>query len=92
MLTNTRTSSWVNALVNTRMNLKLAGFAGLVTAATAWTLWGGEMFPAEPDPTGGSTVVSTPGLQDANGTRSRELDSRGDAEMASCGMHSFLHS
>lgn len=57
MLTNTRTSSWVNALVNTRMNLKLAGFAGLVTAATAWTLWGGEMFPAEPDPTGGSTVV-----------------------------------
>ncbi|KLJ07006.1 STE24 endopeptidase [Blastomyces silverae] len=28
------------------------GFAGLVTAAAAWTIWGGDMFPAEPDPTG----------------------------------------
>ncbi|PGH05409.1 STE24 endopeptidase [Blastomyces parvus] len=28
------------------------GFAGLVTAAAVWTIWGGDMFPAEPDPTG----------------------------------------
>ncbi|KAL2386456.1 hypothetical protein RJZ90_000593 [Blastomyces dermatitidis] len=27
-------------------------FLGLVTAAAAWTIWGGDMFPAEPDPTG----------------------------------------
>ncbi|KAB2572255.1 hypothetical protein DIS24_g10744 [Lasiodiplodia hormozganensis] len=27
-------------------------FAGIVTAATAWVVWGGDVFPAEPDPTG----------------------------------------
>ncbi|KAK8197411.1 hypothetical protein HDK77DRAFT_15268 [Phyllosticta capitalensis] len=27
-------------------------FAGIITAATAWTIWGGDMFPREPDPTG----------------------------------------
>ncbi|KAL2215552.1 hypothetical protein M432DRAFT_642584 [Thermoascus aurantiacus ATCC 26904] len=30
----------------------LLGFAGIVTAAAAWGIWGGDMFPAEPDPTG----------------------------------------
>ncbi|PGH30551.1 STE24 endopeptidase [[Emmonsia] crescens] len=28
------------------------GFAGLVTAAAVWSIWGGDMFPAESDPTG----------------------------------------
>ncbi|GFN12947.1 Ish1 domain-containing protein [Aspergillus tubingensis] len=28
------------------------GFAGMVTAAAAWAIWGGDMFPAEADPTG----------------------------------------
>ncbi|GAD96437.1 hypothetical protein AOR_1_1362144 [Paecilomyces variotii No. 5] len=28
------------------------GFAGLVTAVAAWGIWGGDIFPAEPDPTG----------------------------------------
>ncbi|PGH18186.1 hypothetical protein AJ80_04573 [Polytolypa hystricis UAMH7299] len=28
------------------------GFVGIVTAAAAWSIWGGEMFPSEPDPTG----------------------------------------
>ncbi|OJJ41061.1 hypothetical protein ASPWEDRAFT_34538 [Aspergillus wentii DTO 134E9] len=28
------------------------GFAGMVTAAAAWTIWGNDVFPAEPDPTG----------------------------------------
>ncbi|PGH15663.1 hypothetical protein AJ79_02257 [Helicocarpus griseus UAMH5409] len=28
------------------------GFAGIVSAAAAWSIWGGDMFPAEPDPTG----------------------------------------
>lgn len=31
----------------------LLGFAGFVTAAAAWTMWGSEsMFPKEQDPTG----------------------------------------
>jgi hypothetical protein len=29
------------------------GFAGLVTVASLWNLWGGDMFPAEGDPKGG---------------------------------------
>ncbi|CRG88017.1 hypothetical protein PISL3812_05042 [Talaromyces islandicus] len=28
------------------------GFAGIVTAVSAWSIWGGEMFPAEADPKG----------------------------------------
>jgi len=28
------------------------GFAGLVTMASLWNMWGGEMFPPEKDPTG----------------------------------------
>ncbi|KAE8147688.1 hypothetical protein BDV25DRAFT_131875 [Aspergillus avenaceus] len=27
-------------------------FAGMVTAAAAWAIWGNDMFPSEPDPTG----------------------------------------
>ncbi|KAF2142147.1 uncharacterized protein K452DRAFT_298140 [Aplosporella prunicola CBS 121167] len=27
-------------------------FTGIVTAAAAWMIWGNDMFPAEPDPTG----------------------------------------
>lgn len=29
------------------------GFAGLVVATSLWNMWGGDMFPAEKDPTGG---------------------------------------
>lgn len=29
------------------------GFAGLVTVASLWNMWSGEVFPAEKDPTGG---------------------------------------
>lgn len=28
------------------------GFAGMVTAAAAWAIWGSDMFPAESDPSG----------------------------------------
>jgi hypothetical protein len=28
------------------------GFAGLVTAAAAWSIWGGDMFPQGEDPKG----------------------------------------
>lgn len=28
------------------------GFAGLVTAAAAWSIWGGDMFPQTEDPKG----------------------------------------
>ncbi|KAF6232020.1 hypothetical protein HO173_009857 [Letharia columbiana] len=27
-------------------------FAGIVTAVSAWSIWGGEMFPGEKDPVG----------------------------------------
>ncbi|KAI0490881.1 hypothetical protein F4859DRAFT_459561 [Xylaria cf. heliscus] len=27
-------------------------FSGLVTAAVAWSFWGGDLFPAQADPTG----------------------------------------
>ncbi|KAL3262669.1 CobW/HypB/UreG, nucleotide-binding domain family protein [Aspergillus niger] len=30
------------------------GFAGMVTAAAAWAIWGSDVFPAEADPTGGT--------------------------------------
>lgn len=29
------------------------GFAGLVTVASLWNWWGGDLFPAEGDPKGG---------------------------------------
>ncbi len=28
------------------------GFAGIVTAVAAWSIWGQDMFPAQSDPTG----------------------------------------
>ena len=34
---------------------KTIGFAGIVTAVAAWSIWGGDMFPAETDPTGGTS-------------------------------------
>ncbi|KAL3487347.1 hypothetical protein BJX62DRAFT_9348 [Aspergillus germanicus] len=36
------------------MNSKnlVLGFAGMVTAAAVWAIWGNEMFPAESDPQG----------------------------------------
>jgi len=30
----------------------LSGFAGIITAVAAWGIWGGDMFPAESDPSG----------------------------------------
>jgi len=30
----------------------LLGFAGIITAVAAWGIWGGDMFPVEPDPSG----------------------------------------
>lgn len=41
----------------------VVGFAGLVTVASLWNIFGGDMFPAEKDPTGGkkpSRVLSCP--------------------------------
>lgn len=38
------------------------GFAGIVTAVAAWTIWGGEMFPAAKDPTGGKAHLPLPHL------------------------------
>lgn len=35
-----------------------SGFAGLVSAVAAWTIWGGsDVFPKEPDPSGGQSLM-----------------------------------
>jgi hypothetical protein len=36
------------------------GFAGLVTVASLWNFWSGEMFPAEKDPTGSTSHCLLP--------------------------------
>jgi hypothetical protein len=38
---------------NTFQNMFL-GFAGIVTAVSLWSIWGGDMFPADKDPKGGT--------------------------------------
>lgn len=35
------------------------GFAGLVTAVSVWSIWGGDMFPAEKDPAGGTNILNS---------------------------------
>ncbi|KAJ5156732.1 hypothetical protein N7492_009535 [Penicillium capsulatum] len=35
------------------------GFAGMITAVAAWSIWGGDVFPAQQDPTGNETVASS---------------------------------
>lgn len=30
----------------------VTAFSGVVAAAAVWSIWGGDMFPPEPDPTG----------------------------------------
>jgi hypothetical protein len=44
----------------------VVGFAGLVTVASLWNIFGGDMFPAEKDPTGGKKPLRVPfsSLQD----------------------------
>jgi len=39
------------------------GFAGIVTAAAAWGIWGGDMFPAAKDPTGDPSMWEEPELR-----------------------------
>ncbi|GAP84157.2 hypothetical protein SAMD00023353_0600580 [Rosellinia necatrix] len=34
------------------MEIYIKAFSGLVTAAFAWSIWGGDIFPTEADPTG----------------------------------------
>ena len=46
LLRSRRTSN-----TDTTQNL-FFGFAGIVCAVAAWSIWGGDMFPAQPDPTG----------------------------------------
>ncbi|WPH03679.1 Hypothetical protein R9X50_00656200 [Acrodontium crateriforme] len=40
--------------IDRAMNSKnmFIGFAGIVTAAAAWSIWGGDIFPKQPDPKG----------------------------------------
>ena len=45
--------------IKSHIQLKLipyVAFAGIVTAVSAWSIWGGEMFPAEKDPVGGKNA------------------------------------
>lgn len=41
--------------VNSRKILMFlsSGFAGIITAVAAWSIWGGDLFPADKEPTGG---------------------------------------
>lgn len=54
-----RTDQIVASCLQPRENAMLTaidaflGFAGLVTVASLWNMFGGDMFPAEKDPTGG---------------------------------------
>lgn len=41
-----------NNQINARGLITLLAFGGAVAAAAVWSIWGGDMFPAEPDPTG----------------------------------------
>lgn len=47
----------------------------MVTAVAAWSIWGGDVFPAQQDPTGSkhTKVIITIGTK-ANLNRSRGLD------------------
>lgn len=36
------------------------GFAGLVSAAAVWSIFGSDIFPQQPDPTGGEHELSVP--------------------------------
>ncbi|KAJ6000240.1 hypothetical protein N7481_000649 [Penicillium waksmanii] len=37
---------------STRSSSQLQGFAGMVTAVAAWSIWGTDVFPAQDDPQG----------------------------------------
>ena len=42
------------------MRLQCQGFAGIITAAAAWSIWGGDIFPAQSDPTGSKKPLRIP--------------------------------
>ena len=46
------------------LNLRIStiAFTGLITAVAAWSIWNGEMFPAEKDPSGGMSFFPTTSL------------------------------
>jgi hypothetical protein len=48
---STRKSNKRDTMLNPLQNF-FFGFAGLVTAAAAWSIWGGDMFPQTEDPKG----------------------------------------
>ena len=43
--------------------MSFSGFAGMVSAAAVWAIWGSDMFPEEADPTG-SMLIIHPGIFD----------------------------
>lgn len=44
------------SVVHSNASLTSIGFAGLIGAVAVWSIWGGDMFPKEPDPTGGERL------------------------------------
>ena len=50
--------SIIQELINWEGTDKPLGFAGIVTAVAAWTIWGSDLFPAEKDPVGGAIIRS----------------------------------
>ena len=64
-------------------HLTAVAFTGLVTAVAVWSIWGTDMFPTQPDPTGGMLhLCPIFKVLNDSGPRSRNMDSRGDEEMA----------
>ncbi|KAL1974302.1 hypothetical protein VTN31DRAFT_4506 [Thermomyces dupontii] len=51
----------IEKVINAK-NLVL-GFAAIVTAASVWSIWGGDIFPPEPDPIGDPTQWATEELK-----------------------------
>lgn len=62
----------------------------MVTAVAAWSIWGGDVFPAQ-DPTGSKQARPSNYHRRAEAyhDRSRGLDHRGNEKMAASGMFQF---
>jgi hypothetical protein len=70
--------------------LQFEAFAGVVTAAAAWSIWGQDMFPKEADPTGGMHNLNSIFLLIYSQLiRPRQMDDGGVKKMVGCCMYLF---
>ncbi|KAG0645200.1 hypothetical protein D0Z07_9007 [Hyphodiscus hymeniophilus] len=50
---NPSVNKYINEIANEDPQNTFLAFTGIVTAVAAWSIWGGDMFPRENDPSGG---------------------------------------